>query len=80
MGGDWGWASSAGRGGRAVGILSSCIVLVGGSGCEGLGEEMRRGIEESTWRSGEVGVVGLTAWAAVSFEFISIYGHKEGTV
>lgn len=65
-GGCWEWVSSMGRGGRAGGASSSCIVLAGGSGCDGFGEGTRCGLEESTWLSGEGGVYGVVVWAAVS--------------
>lgn len=65
-GGCWEWLSSMGRGGRAGGASMSCVVFAGGSGCDVFGEGMRRGLEESTWLSGEEGVDGVVVWVAVS--------------
>lgn len=58
-------ASSARREKRAGVMSSGCIVLVGGSGCDGLGEDGRRGLEGSTWCSEVDGEGDLGASAAV---------------
>lgn len=46
-------------------MSSGGIVLVGGSGCDELGEDGRRGLEGSTWRSEVDGEGDLAASAAV---------------